>query len=87
MKKGWMPVWVIPAVIGLAIGTVWLRLAIIRTTYEINQKDRELSNLQQEREQVSLRLANLRSPRRLETLARTKFGLTHPQSDQVVYLK
>ena len=87
MKTGWMPLWVIPALVILAIGTVWLRLSIIRTTYEINQKDREIANLQQEREQAELKLANLRSPRRLEFLARTKFGLTHPRSDQVVYLK
>jgi cell division protein FtsL len=87
MRTGWMPLWVIPAIIALAIGTVWLRLTVIRTTYEINQTDRQLAVLQQEREQVHLRLANLRSPRRLETLARTKFGLSHPQSDQVVYLK
>lgn len=87
MKKGWMPLWVIPALIVFSIGTVWLRLSIIGTTYEINQKDRELANLQQEREQAHLKLANLRSPRRLEILARTRFGLSHPQSDQVVYLK
>jgi hypothetical protein len=37
MLKRWIPLWVIPVVLVMAIGTVWLRLAIIRTTYAINQ--------------------------------------------------
>jgi cell division protein FtsB len=82
-----MPIWVVPAVIALAIGTVWLRLSIVRTTYSINQSERRLSALRQEREQMELKLAGLRSPRRLELLARSKYGLSQPRAEQVVHLR
>ncbi len=85
--RRWVPWWAIPIVIVMAIGTVWLRLAIVRTTYTINQTDRMISNLRQEREQVELKVAGLKSPRHLETLARSRFGLTQPRSEQVVHLK
>ncbi len=79
--------WVIPVMILMAVVTVWLRLTIVRTTYEIGQTDRMIRNLKQEREKLELKLAGLRSPRHLEQLARTKFGLSQPRADQVVHLK
>jgi len=87
MTKRWFPLWVFPIVILMAIVTVSLRLAIIRTTYAINQTDKSLRTLQHKLEQTELSLSGLRSPRRLEVLAKTKFGLSQPKSDQVVHLK
>jgi cell division protein FtsL len=84
--RKWIPFWIVPMVILLAIGTVWLRLAMVRTTYEIGQTDKQLHNLQQEHEQAELKLTALRSPRRLEVLAHTKFGLTQPRAEQVVHV-
>ena len=82
-----VPLWVLPVVIVMAIGTVWLRLAIIRTTYEISQTDAMFRNLQQEREQQELRVTALRSPRRLESIAKVKYGLTQPRADQVIQMQ
>jgi cell division protein FtsL len=91
MIRRWLPphvaIWVVPAVVALAIGTVWLRLSIVRTTYAINQAERRLAALRLEKEQMELKVAGLRSPRRLEILARTKFGLAQPRAEQVVHLK
>lgn len=81
-----MPLWVVPALIGMAIGTVWLRLSIVRTTYSIDQDEKKIRQLQLERQQLELRVTALRSPRRLELLARTRFGLTQPKSEQIVHL-
>jgi cell division protein FtsL len=71
----------------MAVGTVWLRLTIVRTTYEISQNDRMIRNLQQEREQQELRVTALRSPRRLESLAKVKYGLSQPKAEQVVHMR
>lgn len=79
--------WAVPILIVLAIGTVWLRLLIIRTTYSISQTDKMIRNLRQERDRIELKLAVLRSPKRLEALARTRFGLSQPKAEQVVRLK
>lgn len=81
-----MPIWTVPVLIGMAVGTVWLRLWIVRTTYGINQSEIQIRHLQQEKQQAELKVTALRSPRRLELLARTKFGLTQPRVDQVIHL-
>lgn len=83
----WVPLWVVPVLVAMAIGTVWLRLSIIRTTYEISQTDRMIRNLRQDMEREELRVTGLRSPRKLETIARTRYGLTQPKPEQVVHLQ
>ena len=83
----WIPLWAIPVLIIFAIGTVWLRLSIVRTTYAINQTSKLTEKARQDREHTQLKLTAMRSPGRLEGLARTKFGWVQPRADQVIYLK
>ena len=70
----------------MAIATVWLRLSIVRTSYSINEAERSIRKLLQEKEQLELKVTASRSPRRLEILAKTKFGLSQPRTDQVIRL-
>lgn len=86
-KTGWIPLWIFPVLIIFAIGTVWLRLAIIRTTYSITQTSKRIEQARQDRELLQLKLAAMRSPRRLEILARTKFGLNKPTFNQIIRFK
>lgn len=87
MLRRWVPMWVVPLVIVLAIGTVWLRLSIVGTTYTISQADRKIRELQHGKQQMELKVTALRSPRRLEILAKTRFGLSQPKSEQIIHLK
>lgn len=87
MKRHWFPGWVIPILVIFATGTVWLRLAVVRTAYSLNQSDRVLTNLRRERDKMEVEVTGLRSPRRLEILSKSKFHLTRPKAGQVVYLK
>jgi cell division protein FtsL len=84
MIRRYIPMWAIPTLVILAVLTVWVRLSIVRSSYEIDQNDKAIHNLKQEREQLQLQAAALRSPRRLEALAKTRFGLQQPRSDQVI---
>ncbi|NDD90668.1 hypothetical protein EBZ37_01065 [bacterium] len=84
-KTGLFPAWIWPVFLVFTIGSVWIRLSVVKTTYEVTQAEKNLRSLQQDREQIELRVAGLRSPRRLEVLARSRFGLTQPQADQVIY--
>ncbi len=79
--------WVIPLVIGMAIGTVWLRLYIVRTTYSIDQTEREIRSMHQVREQMELKVTAFRSPRKLEALARAKFNLSQPHAEQIINMR
>jgi cell division protein FtsL len=85
-KSNWLPLWALALMVVMAIGTVWLRLQIVRTTYAIDQVDRRIHALQQAREQMDIKITALRSPRRLEQIARTKFGLVPPRSEQIVHM-
>ncbi len=85
--KKWIPLWTIPTLIFFSIGTVWLRLAIVRTTYDINQTSRMIQNSRKNRENLELKLAALRSPQRMEVLARKKFKLSQPSTEQIVHLR
>lgn len=84
--RRWIPAWAVLLVLALAVGTVWLRLSIVRTTYSITQTERSIRNAKQQREQMELKVAGLRSPRRLEALARAKLGLKQPAPEQIVHL-
>ena len=87
MKQKWLPLWILPVIGAAAVATVWLRLTIVGTTYRIHQEDKKIRSLRQEQAKAELQLANQRSPRRLEGLARSRFGLTQPSADRVVHLK
>ena len=79
-----MPLWTIPVLIAMAIGSVALRLSIVRRTYSMDQMDRQIHALKEAREKMELKVAGLRSPRRLEVIAHSKFGLNQPRADQVI---
>ena len=84
--KKWVPVWVIPIVVAMAIATVWLRLSIIRASYSLSQLEGTLKNLASERDRLRIEIARLKSPKRLEGLSE-KFDLRNPKPEQVIFLK
>jgi cell division protein FtsL len=85
MTKRIAPLWALLALVLFATGTVWIRLNIIRTTYDISEINRKIEKSHQDEEHLKLKLADLKSPKKLETLARRKFGFTQPRIDQVVH--
>jgi cell division protein FtsL len=90
--QGWafckiMPLWVFPVLVVMAIGTVWLRLSIVRTSYSIDQMDRQLRALHQARQEMELKVTGLRSPRRLELLAKTRLNMAAPTPAQVIRMR
>ncbi len=85
--KRYFPVWVLPLFIAFSIGTVWLRLAAVRASYSVNRADRLIAEVQKAREKAEVKLASLKSPKRLEKIARERFGLKPAQAEQVVRLK
>ncbi len=86
MKK-FFPLWTIPVLIAFAFATVWIRLSVVQTTYELNEANKTLHNLKLENEKLELRVAQLRSPRRLEAIARQKFKLAPPTPEKLIQFK
>jgi cell division protein FtsL len=79
------PVWALFALVVFATGTVWVRLYIIRTTYTINDVNQKIETAHREAEGLKLRLADLKSPKKLEEVARKRFGFSQPRIEQVVH--
>jgi len=82
MKKG---IFILLTVL-LAIATVWLRLEVVKMSYDIGQADKQITVLKQDREKVELRAVELKSPRKLEPIAKQKYKLAPPSVDQIVYM-
>lgn len=82
-----MPIWTIPMLIAFAILTIGVRLSIVKTTYAITKSNRETNRLLHDKEALELKLLQMRSPKRLEFLAKARFQMRQPDSDQRVHLK
>jgi len=87
IKQIWFPWWSICGLILLSVFTIGIRLSLVNTTYSINEIERENNQLMRERENQSLKHLQLRSPRKLEALAKNKFQLKTPESRQWIHLK
>jgi len=81
-----LPQWTIAAVVVLSVVTVWLRLSIVKTTYSLNQTEKMILNLKEEKEKAILKSTALKSPRRLEILSKTKYELKQARSNQIVFM-
>ncbi len=81
---------VFAAVILLAIaGLVYLYLSNkqIQLKYRISKLKQEEFRLQELNRKLRLEICVLKSPQRLEKIAKKRFGLKHPDPDQIIRLK
>ncbi len=85
--RRWIPFWVVPVFLILASITVWLRLSVIRKTYELNQVNQTWTNNKKELERLNIKVAQKKSPRRLEKLARKQLELFPVEAAQVILLE
>ena len=63
------------------------RVMVVRRGYELSKLDAQTTDLTRENDQLRLELATLKSPSRLESMARSKMGLVPPGATSVVHLK
>ena len=63
----------------------WQHFEIIRNGYESEVLKREMSRLSEENDQLKLERASLRSPQRIDVIAR-RLGLCAPAHEQIVVL-
>jgi cell division protein FtsL len=71
------------SVVGAALAHVTLRLGAIRLGYAISVETRERQRLEEEDRRLRLERSLLRSPARIERLAREKLGMTRPDPAQI----
>jgi len=81
--------WIFIASVLMAVALlyVWSHIHMTELEYQVA---RELSSeelIKEERTKLKVELATLKSPRRIETIAREKLEMTYPERAQVIMLK
>ena len=89
-KRGFLDFVTATAACGLvavaALGHAWLRTRITEQGYTLSRLSQEGRDLLREHEALQIRAAELKSPQRIEELARNKLGMAPPPTDKVVVL-
>lgn len=74
------------AVLGvvLALLYVWIRIQVIHLGYEVSKIRKETQELSEQKGLLEAQVETLKAPMRIELVAREKFGMRLPQTDEVV---
>ncbi|MDO9515320.1 MAG: cell division protein FtsL [Syntrophales bacterium] len=66
---------------------VWFRVSITNIDYRIAGEMHSRDTLLEENRKLKVEIATLKSPRRIESIARAKLGMSYPERDQVIFLR
>ncbi len=85
--RSFVPRWAIVLLPIFAVPTVGLRHAIIKSNIESHRLDRESHRILREVDTIQAQVAQLRSPRRLEALAKRQWNWNPPRADQWIRIQ
>jgi len=71
----------------MALLYVWCHLHIADTNYEIAEQIKYHDRLMEENRKLKVEIAALRSPRRIEKIAKDRLNMQYPERAQVIFLK
>lgn len=74
----------IALLLAVSLFFVWSRVQVTSLDYEISKMEGALRDLRQETSNLRLEAASLRSPERIERVARKELHLRLPSSEQVI---
>ena len=66
---------------------VWSRFKLVDLNLDIAASSRLLKESQQEQKRLQLEAASLKTPGRIETIARRELGMALPNGQQVIFVK
>ncbi|MDD2670871.1 MAG: cell division protein FtsL [Syntrophales bacterium] len=66
---------------------VWSHIHFTELKYRIAKEISIREGLLEENRKLKLEIATLKSPKRIEAIARGQLGMQHPDRDQVIFLK
>jgi cell division protein FtsL len=78
---------VICLIMAIPLIYVWPHVRMTELEYRIAEEMNIRQKLLEERNKLKIEHATLKSPQRIEAIARTKLQMTYPKREQVVYLK
>lgn len=66
---------------------VWSRFKLVDLNLQISETSRLLKESEQEQKRLNLEVASLRTPARIETIAKNELGMALPSEQQVILVK
>jgi cell division protein FtsL len=81
--------WIFIASVLMAVALlyVWSHIHMTELEYQVARELSSEEQIREERTKLKVELATLKSPRRIETIAREKLEMTYPERAQVIMLK
>ncbi len=73
--------------VAVALVYVWSHLHNTQLKYQIAEEMTVRDNLMEENRRLKMEIATLKSPQRVESIARDKLKLQYPEREQVVLIK
>ncbi len=75
------------AIMAVAILYVWSHNHMTALEYQVASEISKKETLQEEQKKLRVKLATMRSPKRIASIAMEKLGMVYPDREQVVFLK
>jgi cell division protein FtsL len=66
---------------------VWSRFKLVDLNLQISEISRQLSEAGQEQKRLKLEAASLKSPSRIEAIAKNELGMALPTEQQIIHIK
>lgn len=73
--------------LGVALFNVWLSGRYYRIGYAVTSATEEKKTLERERELLKTEILTLRSPARIEAIAKVQLGMVDPQTERMIRVK
>lgn len=67
-----------------SLAYVWIRIQAIQLGYEVSRVRKEVSDLSEQKSRLEAEVETLKSPTRIEVIAREKYGMRLPLTNEVV---
>jgi cell division protein FtsL len=80
-------IFIASVLMAVALVYVWSHIHMTELEYQIARELSSGEQIKDERTKLKVELATLKSPRRIETIAREKLQMTYPERAQVIMLK
>lgn len=74
-------------VTAVSIFHVWSRVRVIDLNLQISAVNRQFQEMQQENKRLKVEIASLKTPARIEALAKGELGMALPTDQQVIVIK
>ncbi|WP_041971592.1 cell division protein FtsL [Geobacter sp. OR-1] len=71
----------------VSIFHVWSRVKVVDLSLQLGESRKQLKEMQQEQSKLKLEVASLKTPARIESVARSELGLSLPTNQQVVQVR